>query len=82
MYKVLADTPNAAHSCVFNLRNLDHPFKVLVRYLQKVFHVYVDNGDGLGYKNCLALKFEEGFKDHHIAFTAMTGQGAHIIITC
>lgn len=41
----------------------------------QILHVYVDTFDGLGYKFCLAVKFDKPFRDHHIAFTGMTGQG-------
>lgn len=76
MYKIVPEDAPSPFTCTFNLRNLGHPVKVLLRYLQKVLHVYVDNEDGLGYKVCLAVKFDHTFKDYHVAFTALTGQVA------
>ena len=50
----------------------------MIKFIQQVLHVYVDTDDGLGYKFCLAVEFDQPktFKDYHIAFTAMTGQGS------
>jgi len=78
MYKVTAGGASPAYTCTANVRNLGHPFKMMVRYIQQVMHVYIDTDDGIGYKFCLAVKFDKpnAFKDHHIAFTAITGQVA------
>lgn len=70
------DITNNAHKCVADIRNTGKSSKVLIKYLHKNLHVYVDNNEGLGYKFCLAVRLEEEFKDHHIAFTAATGQVA------
>jgi hypothetical protein len=75
MYKRVAAGPNSAYSCVANIRNTPTPTKVMVKFLHKILHVYVDTDDGLGYKFCLAVAFDAPFANHHIAFTAMTGQG-------
>jgi len=63
-----------AHKCVADLRNTGKVTKVLVKYLHKVVHVYVDTQNG--YKFCLAVQFDRFFPDYHIAFTAATGQVA------
>jgi hypothetical protein len=67
---------HTAHKCVADIRNIGKQTKVLVKYLHNVVHVYVDSQEGLGYKFCLAVKLEEEYKDHHLAFTAATGQVA------
>jgi hypothetical protein len=63
-----------AYQCVADFRNTGKNAKVLVKYLHDVLHVYIDVKDGQGYKFCLALELPNNFLDHHIAFTAATGQ--------
>jgi hypothetical protein len=84
MYKRVPAVPNArtansdSFSCVANLRNTGRPSRVMLKSLHNVLHVYVDADDGVGYRFCLAVEFDKSFKDHHIAFTAMTGQVADV----
>jgi len=65
-----------AHTCVADIRNTGKVSKVLVKYLHRVLHVYIDSSEGLGYKFCLAVKLDDDFAEHHLAFTAATGQVA------
>jgi hypothetical protein len=67
-----------AHRCVADMRNTGRPAKILIKYLHKVLHVYVETSEITGYKFCLAVQFDKdtSFVDHHIAFTAATGQVA------
>jgi hypothetical protein len=45
--------------------------------LAQHMHVYFDANDGAGWRTCLGVHFpNKTFNNHHIAFTAMTGQGA------
>jgi hypothetical protein len=68
---------HSAHTCVADVRNTGKDVKVLVKFLLKVLHVYVDVQDGQGYKFCLAVTLGgRSFVDYHIAFTAATGQVA------
>jgi hypothetical protein len=68
--------PTAAHKCVADIRNTGKVSRMLVKYLHRVLHVYIDNSEGAGWKFCLAVKLDDDFKDHHLAFTAATGQVA------
>jgi len=63
-----------AHKCVVDFRNNGKETSMLVKFLHKVLHVYTDVGDG--YKFCLAVELDYSFVDHHIAFSAATGQVA------
>jgi len=67
---------HSSHKCVAEFRNTGRVTKVLVKYLHKILHVYLDLQDGLGYKFCLAVQLDKSYKDYHIAFTAATGQVA------
>jgi len=69
---------HSAHKCVADIRNTGKVSRVLVKYLHRVLHVYVDTADQQGYKFCLAVEFEADrvFREHSIAFTAATGQVA------
>jgi len=67
---------NGAYKCVADIRNTGKVTKMLVKFLHRNVHVYIDTNEGLGYKFCLAVKLDEEFKDHHFAFTAATGQVA------
>lgn len=66
----------APYRCISSIRNTEHPTRIMVRFVNQVLAVYIDNNDDLGYKSCLAVQFDRSFKDHHIAFSAMTGQVA------
>lgn len=79
MYKRVAPGANSAYSCVGNVRNTAAPVKVMVKFLHNILHVYLDTDDGLGYKFCLAVEFDEPFENHHIAFTGHTGQVADAV---
>lgn len=70
----LSKTHNA-YRCVADLRNTGKVTRVLVKYLHKVLHVYVDT-QNTGYKFCLAVQLDQTFVDHHFAFSAATGQVA------
>ena len=72
----VAGTAGASTSCVADIRNTGKVSKVLIKYLHRILHVYVDGSEGHGYKFCLAVKLDDDFKDHHFAFTAATGQVA------
>lgn len=65
-----------AFKCVADIRNTGKVSRMLVKFLHRVLHVYIDNSEGAGYKFCLAVKLNDDFKDHHLAFTAATGQVA------
>jgi len=65
-----------SHKCVADIRNTGKASRVVVKFLHKVLHVYVDTGDGSGFKFCLAVQIEEDLKDYHLAFSAATGQVA------
>jgi len=69
-------TSYTGYRCVSDFRNSGKVSKVLVKFLHKVLHVYIDNSDGLGYKFCLAVQFDKTFVEHHLVFTAITGQVA------
>jgi hypothetical protein len=71
-----AGQAGASHKCVADIRNTGKVSKVLVKYLHRILHVYIDSSEGHGYKFCLAVQLEDDFKDHHLAFTAATGQVA------
>eukprot|EP00467_Chlorarachnion_reptans_P012772 CAMPEP_0114512062 /NCGR_PEP_ID=MMETSP0109-20121206/14756_1 /TAXON_ID=29199 /ORGANISM="Chlorarachnion reptans, Strain CCCM449" /LENGTH=412 /DNA_ID=CAMNT_0001691683 /DNA_START=178 /DNA_END=1416 /DNA_ORIENTATION=- len=79
MYK---KTPESAKdpqfTCQLDYRNTKQPVRILVRFLHKIMHVYVDSGDDQGWRVCLAVEFEKDFFNHHIAFTAITGQVADV----
>ena len=64
------------HKCVAEYRNTGKMTKVLVKYLHRTLHTYVDTLDGKGYRFCLAVTFPEStsFRDSHLAFTSATGQ--------
>jgi len=62
--------------CTADIRNTGKNTMVLVKFLHRILHVYIDTLDGHGYKYCLAVPFETTFLDYHIAFTAATGQVA------
>ena len=66
----------ASHRCVADVRNTGKTSKIMIRYLHKNLHVYVDTNDGQGYKYCFAVKIDRDLRDHHIAITAATGQVA------
>ena len=66
----------AAYKCVADIRNTGKVSKILVKFLHRILHVYIDNNEGQGYKFCLAVQLDEDYKDHHMAFTAATGQVA------
>ena len=80
MVKTLPDGSDAsnggAYKCVADIRNTGKISKILIKYLHRILHVYIDTNEGAGYKFCLAVKLEDDFKDHHLAFTAATGQVA------
>jgi hypothetical protein len=65
-----------SYRCLGEFRNTGKVSKVLVKFLHKVLHVYIDTQDGVGYKFCLAVELPKSYRDHHIAFTAATGQVA------
>lgn len=65
-----------AYKCVADIRNTGKVSKVLIKFLHRIVHVYIDNNEGAGYKFCLAVQLDDDFKDHHLAFTAATGQVA------
>jgi hypothetical protein len=70
---------NRAHTsyrCLGEFRNTGKPTRVLVKYLHRILHVYLDTGDGVGWKFCLAVGLDKSYKDYHIAFSAATGQVA------
>eukprot|EP00808_Paulinella_micropora_P005249 g4768.t1 len=76
------ETPNqprgansrAKYKCVAEYRSTGKMTKILVKYLHKTLHVYVDTLDGKGYRFCLAVTFPQPFRDYHIALTSATGQ--------
>eukprot|EP01006_Ploeotia_vitrea_P053097 TRINITY_DN67753_c9_g4_i2.p1 TRINITY_DN67753_c9_g4~~TRINITY_DN67753_c9_g4_i2.p1 ORF type:complete len:454 (+),score=251.40 TRINITY_DN67753_c9_g4_i2:18-1379(+) len=77
VYKRLpSDNKHASYSCIANIRNTGSTTSWLVKFINKVLHVYVNTDDGLGYKYCLSVEFDRTFRDHHIAFTGVTGQVA------
>jgi Legume-like lectin family/Cornichon protein len=80
MYKRTAPSSgaNKAFKCTSHIRNTQSNAKIMVKYVSKVMHVYVDSDDGLGYKFCLAVEFDGVFRDHHIAFSGLTGQVADL----
>ncbi len=45
----------------------------------QILHTYIDTSDGHGYKFCLSVELDHSLRDHHIAFTGMTGQGARAV---
>jgi len=74
-----------SYRCVADIRNLQRPIKLLLKYLNQVMHVYLDTEDGQGYRFCLAVKVDGKhhsdpakayLRDHHLVFTAATGQVA------
>jgi len=65
-----------SHKCLAEFRNTGKVSKVLIKFLHKILHVYIDTQDGVGYKFCLAVEFDRTYKDYHIAFSAATGQVA------
>src|SRR4051794_24871351 len=40
----------ASFKCVADIRNTGKTSKILVKYLHRILHVYIDNSEGLGYK--------------------------------
>ena len=82
MIKTTSDqsqTTNSMHSsyrCVADFRNTGKSAKIMIRYLNKNLHVYVDTNDAIGYKFCFAVQINLELKDHHIVYTAATGQVA------
>lgn len=80
MYDMYKKTPSGYrdpnYRCTADYRNQDKQTRVLVRFLHKVLHVYIDTQDGAGWRVCLAVEFEQDFLNHHMAFTAVTGQVA------
>jgi len=71
-----ANKAHTAYRCLGEFRNTGKYGRVLVKYLHKVLHVYIDTQDGVGWKFCLAVQLEKTYKDYHIAFSAATGQVA------
>jgi len=67
---------HTAHKCVAEFRNQGKSSKVLIKFLHKILHVYIDTQDGAGYKFCLAVEMDRSYKDYHITFSAATGQVA------
>jgi len=65
-----------SHKCVADIRNTGKVSRVVVKYLHQFLHVYIDTGDGTGFKVCLSVSLGENLRDHHLAFTAATGQVA------
>lgn len=81
MVKTLPDgvewgSAGASAKCVADIRNTGKVSKVLIKYLHRILHVYIDSNEGNGYKFCLAVQLDSDYKDHHLAFTAATGQVA------
>eukprot|EP00466_Bigelowiella_natans_P008105 jgi/Bigna1/73854/fgenesh1_pg.26_\ len=76
--KTPSNYQNPEHTCQADYRNSKDPVKVLVRFLHKILHVYIDTRDGQGWRVCLAVEFERDFFNHHMAFTANTGQVADV----
>jgi len=68
--------PYTAYRCLAEFRNTGRATKVLVKFLHKTVHVYVDTLDSVGWKFCLAVHMDRSYKDHHIAFSGATGQVA------
>jgi len=71
------------YRCVVEYRNLGRPVTALVKFLNRVLRVYIDTGDGQGWRFCLAVEINRmttgskprnTLRDTHIAFTAATGQ--------
>jgi len=69
-------TNTHSYKCVADIRNTGKISRVVVKFLHKVLHVYIDTGDGTGFKFCLSVGVNDDLKDHHLAFTAATGQVA------
>lgn len=67
-----------ANKCVADVRNAGKPHKVLVKFLHKLLHVYVDSQAGQGYKFCFMVYINQTFTDYHLAFSAATGQVADV----
>lgn len=65
-----------AFKCVADIRNTGKPVRLLLKYLQKVLHIYIDNSEGAGWKFCLAVQIDKSLRNHHLALTAATGQVA------
>lgn len=72
--------PYQAFKCVADFRNTGRVSTVLIKFLHQVLHVYIDTSgaetEGSNFKFCLAVHMNRTFIDHHIAFTAATGQVA------
>lgn len=65
-----------SYKCVADFRNAHSNTKVLVKFLHKALHVYLDTESSSNYKFCLVVQFDRDFRDYHMAFTAATGQVA------
>jgi len=73
----LSKNGKSDHSCVADVRNLGRDMSVLVKYLHKTLHVYINTDDGSNWKYCLSVTLEDqSFVESHFAFTAATGQVA------
>ncbi len=88
MYKEIANTEsqhthlakksNRAYRCSASVRNTGHPFKLLLKYIDNILHVYVktNNMKKGGFKFCLSVEFDKNINlknDYHIALSAVTG---------
>ncbi|GAB5365957.1 hypothetical protein AAMO2058_001103100 [Amorphochlora amoebiformis] len=69
---------NPEFSCQAQYRNTNEPVRVLIRFLHKILHVYIDTRDGQGWRVCLAVEFDTDFSNHHMVFSAITGQVADV----
>eukprot|EP00474_Spongospora_subterranea_P008684 CRZ09142.1 hypothetical protein [Spongospora subterranea] len=78
---IRSTSSNLPCKCTADYRNLGKPFKVLLRYLDNVLHVYVDDSvKEVGYKFCLAVNVDiDADMEKHLAITAMTGELADAV---
>lgn len=65
----------SAHKCVADVRNTGRQGRLLWKVVDGVAHVYLDQGDSLGYRFCLAVELPTDIplKSYHIAMTGATG---------
>lgn len=65
----------AAHKCVADVRNTGKIARLLLKVVDDVAHVYVDQGEGLGFRFCLAVELPDDLPlmNHHLVITGATG---------